>query len=318
MVGGVSGTPCSSLPLLPRESKGRLGRPQHPGLSGRRDRRSDGGMRQSVIISLQLAAICRRMMSSPATPGGSGASGMTWAARLVKLSVCVAIAATAATRPAAADAGVPPILAKIIASPEHQKAVIQAAQQGSAWLNNRCGGGACAPPRAVAAVPPTLAKIIASPEHQKAVIQAAQQGSAWLNNRCGGATFAIASDVAVYQGLELDAQARPTAGAWRERVMAIGCGTSRTLNVLTFVKSPGSLVSGTLLPGTTRADPLLQRDAYRYAALAAAAPASCSQTYIANTAFAGIEGAANASLPPEWRSPPWKEEWTVAACDKRE
>ena len=196
---------------------------------------------------------------------------MTWAARLVKLSVCVAIAATAATRPAAADAGVPPILAKIIASPEHQKAVIQAAQQGSAWLNNRCGG----------------------------------------------ATFAIASDVAVYQGLELDAQARPTAGAWRERVMAIGCGTSRTLNVLTFVKSPGSLVSGTLLPGTTRADPLLQRDAYRYAALAAAAPASCSQTYIANTAFAGIEGAANASLPPERRYPPWKEEWIVAACDKR-
>ena len=168
-----------------------------------------------------------------------------------------------------------------------------------------------------AGISPALASIIASPEHQKAVKEAAQQGSAWANNRDEGATFAIAADVAVYQPLQLDAQRKPTAGAWRERVHAQGCGANRALNVLTFVKSPGRLVSGTLLPGTTRADPLLQRDAFRYAVLAATAPANCRQPYIADTSFAGVEGAANASLPPERRSPPWKEEWIVSACEQR-
>jgi hypothetical protein len=196
---------------------------------------------------------------------------MTWMARLVALSACISIVTIAAACAAVTDA----------------------------------------------AVPPVLAKIIASAEHRKAVIEAAQQSSAWLNNRCGRATFAITPDVAIYQAPELDAQARPTAGAWRERIIATGCGASRTLNVLKFVKSPGSLVSGTLLPGTTRADPLLQRDAFHYATVAAAAPATCGQTYVADTAFAGIEGAANASLPPGRRYPPWKEEWTVVACDRR-
>lgn len=166
-------------------------------------------------------------------------------------------------------------------------------------------------------ISPALASIIASPEHQKAVIEAAQQSSAWINNRCAGATFAITSDVAIYQPLALDEQQRPMAGSWRERVMAQGCGANRVLNVLTFVKSPGRLVSGTLLPGTTRADPLLQRDAFRYAVIAAKPPSGCARIYVADTAFVGAEGAANASLPPARRLPPWKEEWTVAACDQR-
>jgi hypothetical protein len=168
-----------------------------------------------------------------------------------------------------------------------------------------------------ASLSPALANIIANPEHQKAVIAAAQQSSAWMNNRCAGATFAIGGDVAIYQRLELDQQQRPAAGSWRERVTAQGCGANRVLNVLTFVKSPGRLVSGTLLPGTTHADPLLQRDAFRYAAAAAKVPPNCSTIYVADTAFAGVEGAANASLPPQRRIPPWKEEWTIAACGQR-
>jgi hypothetical protein len=167
------------------------------------------------------------------------------------------------------------------------------------------------------AISPALAGIIANPEHRKAVIEAAQQSSVWINNRCAGATFSIAVDVAIYQPLELDRERRPVAGSWRERVTAQGCGANRMLNVLTFVKSPGRLTSGALLPGTTRADPILQGDAFRYAALAAKPRADCARIYVADTAFGGIQGAANAGLPPQRRNPPWKEEWTVSACDSR-
>jgi len=166
-------------------------------------------------------------------------------------------------------------------------------------------------------IPANLASILQNPQHQKAVVEAAQQSSTWVNNRCGNATFAIAGLVAIYQPLALDAQARPIAGAWKERVTA-SCGTHRVLNVLTAVKAPGALTSGVLLPGTTRADPQLQRDAVRYAAVASggAPPPSCRQAYVADTKFVGVEGEADPGLAPARRTPPWKEEWTMIACDK--
>jgi hypothetical protein len=160
--------------------------------------------------------------------------------------------------------------------------------------------------------------ILRHPHHRGAVLQAAQQGASWINDPCPSAEFAWSEQITIYQPAEFDQQAKPVAGSWKESVTASGCGGERMLNVLTSVPSPGALVSSVLLAGSTRADPLLQRDSVRYAVAASGgAPPSCRRVYIADTKFIGFEGAPDPGVPPERRVSPWREEWSVVACDKR-
>jgi hypothetical protein len=165
-------------------------------------------------------------------------------------------------------------------------------------------------------IPASLVSILQNPQHQKAVVEAAQQSSTWVNNRCENAAFAI-TGLAIYQPVAVDERAQPIAGTWKQTVTA-SCGTYRLLNVITSVKAPGALISSVLLPGSTRADPQLQRDAVRYAVIASggAPPPSCHQAYVADTKFVDVEGQADPNLPPARRSPPWKEEWTMIACER--
>jgi hypothetical protein len=62
----------------------------------------------------------------------------------------------------------------------------------------------------------------------------------------------------------------PTAGVWVDRVDIDRCGTTIAENILVVIDQ-GALKFARLLPGTTKAGPLLQRDALQAAASAATA-----------------------------------------------
>jgi len=166
-------------------------------------------------------------------------------------------------------------------------------------------------------LPASMLPLLRDPEHQQTVMQAAQRSLVWVNNPCPGATFANSGDVAIFAPVTVDAQGTATGGAWRERIVAKGCGKQRLLNVLTVVEAPGKLASAALLPGTTRADPQLQRDAMQYAVVAAGGPPppSCKKAYVGDTKYIAAEGPVDRSLPPQFRTAPWREEWTMVACE---
>src|ERR1043166_10240382 len=105
------------------------------------------------------------------------------------------------------------------------------------------------------ALSPEFRAILWHPQHRGAVVQAAQQSVAWINNPCPSATFTPVEPITIYRAAEFDAQAKPTAGEWKESVTASGCGGERMLNVLSTVPSPGALVSSVLLGGSQRGRP---------------------------------------------------------------
>jgi len=70
-----------------------------------------------------------------------------------------------------------------------------------------------------------------------------------------------------------------------------------------------------MLPGTSIADPILQRDAVPYAmtGMAAIAPKDCKESPAINTKFKSWDS----GELPDAKGPgrrPWKEEWTVRLC----
>jgi hypothetical protein len=140
--------------------------------------------------------------------------------------------------------------------------------------------------------------------------------------RYPGACTEIAIDpkfkVVVYAPVQFDGQ-RFTAGAWKETVQATSCGKSRVHNVHTFVRPDGNLQRSPMLPGSSIADLLLQRDTVGLVYVNVAANAKdCPRTghFIENTKFLRWDPRPipNAKSGPNARA--WDEEWTASACGK--
>ncbi len=177
------------------------------------------------------------------------------------------------------------ILAAILLPP----AIAQAAQGGSAM---------------------EFAAVLQNPGHRQTVLDAARDSPAWTHLSCPAARFAQAPEIGVYLPVVFDKNGVPVSGEWREGLTATGCGAPITLNVLTQITAPATLATGYLLPGSTIADPVLQNYAQAFALKAAGGlPAGCKDGYVANTAFAGYEGADAAQ-----QTGPWKEIWTLDLC----
>lgn len=160
-----------------------------------------------------------------------------------------------------------------------------------------------------------FAAVIQNAGYKAAVMDAARQSSAWSHMACPTATFAQQPEIGVYVPIHFNPAGQPVAGEWREGIIATGCSTTVTLNVLTKVTAPATLASGPLLPGGTIADPVLQNDAQANAVAAAGGiPPSCKDAYIANTVFCAYEGSANSTLPKGEQTAPWREIWTLSLC----
>jgi hypothetical protein len=153
-----------------------------------------------------------------------------------------------------------------------------------------------------------FAAVIQNPGHRQMVLDAARQSPAWTHISCAAASFAPAPEIGVYVPVQFGKDGEPIAGAWREGVVASGCGAPITLNVLTRITAPATLATGFLLPGATIADPVLQNVAQSFALRALGGlPAGCEDGYVANTVFTGYDS-------PNGNSGPWKEIWTLDLC----
>jgi hypothetical protein len=129
----------------------------------------------------------------------------------------------------------------------------------------------------------------------------------------------IRSKVDVEESISFGGDGMPIAGAWWERLPVRGCGNDTVLNIHFRAHGDGTIDTLFALPGTTRADPTLQRNAAQYALMGAGARAQdCRQFHIKNTLFGG-----NGLKKPPDRDPgkdarlrAWWETWTVIGCGR--
>jgi hypothetical protein len=164
-----------------------------------------------------------------------------------------------------------------------------------------------------------LRKIWTDPVHQQHLVHVAGLSTVLLQNPCPAAQFALEDRFIVYERPVFDAANGIVAGAWKRSVVADGCGAKRVLNVIVRVSGPNSLSVTPALPGTTHADPVLQKDAVKIVVSAAATapgarePGECHVGYVADTEFIERE----TGVLPGARGPSWRERWTLVSCTRR-
>jgi hypothetical protein len=163
---------------------------------------------------------------------------------------------------------------------------------------------------------PRFIEFLRSDGHRAAVLKAATEQAAGLPGGCPDARFRI-GEIGLFRPPQLDGGGRIVHGLWREQVMAEGCGTIELLNIFALARPGGDpqLLGG--LPGTTRADLVLQRRALPIAVQGAVQgtargqageAAKCTNVRVVDTVLA-------ADAPSD-RMAPWRERWTVLACDE--
>ena len=153
-----------------------------------------------------------------------------------------------------------------------------------------------------------------SPAYQSAMREGAYKSGAWLVGKCEPKNPAADASLGMLAAPIFDDKGQPQSGRWIEHVSVEGCGRPWRLNVLMTVTKPGALATVPMAPGTTHADPVLQRDAATFAFVAARIdPKGCKPIYLADTAYDGASPEP-AKIPGK---PAWSEIWTVAQCDRK-
>jgi len=111
----------------------------------------------------------------------------------------------------------------------------------------------------------------------------------------------------------------PNSGEWKQRFPVTGCGNDTILNFY-FTATPLEKINTAVgIPGETRADIVLQRDAKKYAVIGATLLArSCWEFDILNSKVNEIEGPAKVGPTAQRRiAPAWSETWTLQGCGRR-
>jgi hypothetical protein len=154
--------------------------------------------------------------------------------------------------------------------------------------------------------------------NRDAINESIRNYSKALPSRCKDLEIGTKVNVLIFAPLQFSPDGRRlVAGAWKEQVTVRACGVEKLYNVLTNVRSDGALQRTNLLLGTTRADPVLQRDAVPYAMRSAGlkAPAGCKSFDVLDTAFLGQQEASPAKDAKGREMRPWRENWTTQTCD---
>jgi hypothetical protein len=163
-----------------------------------------------------------------------------------------------------------------------------------------------------------IAKLMADPVEQQHVLSVAGHSTVVLQNPCPAAQYSIEKKFSPYQPVTFDSTGKLVSGAWKQVVDEQGCGSKRVLNVLVWAQAANGLSVMPLLPGGTRADVALQKDAVKYAFQALATvpggrEANCQVDYVADTEFLQQEEA----TAPGGKGPAWQELWTLASCTQK-
>jgi hypothetical protein len=162
---------------------------------------------------------------------------------------------------------------------------------------------------------PPLVKLLRDPTEQQHVLSVAARSAVMLRNPCPTAQFTLEDKISFYKQPVFDSTGNVVEGAWKQVVNEQGCGATRVLNVFVYAQGPSNISVVPLLPGSTRADPILQKDAVQFVVQAAATvpgghDPNCQNEYIADTEFVEqdnvtLEGAKGAA---------WRESWTFVSC----
>lgn len=149
------------------------------------------------------------------------------------------------------------------------------------------------------------------------IINAAAKSTVILQNPCPTAQYSVATTPIILKPMDFDSAGLATAGMVRFPVKEEGCGIARLLNVLVWTQGPGAAGTSPLAPGSTIADPILQKDAggraYDAAMRAALPDAACRIKYLADTEF--VDRQNSAEDPSKLVS--WREKWTIVLCNKK-
>ena len=159
-----------------------------------------------------------------------------------------------------------------------------------------------------------FAKLRQTSAYKQAVIAGAYKTGAWLVDECDNARATLDERLSVVAApVVVNDREQPQSGSWIEHVAVEGCAKSRRFNVLVSVRQPGAIAIIPMLPGTSHADPVLQKDGAAFAFAAARVdPKGCKPIYLVDTDYLG-------PLPDKplvAGKPGWSERWTVAQCDK--
>jgi len=131
-------------------------------------------------------------------------------------------------------------------------------------------------------------------------------------------------DVVLQKPIAFAEDETPNAGAWMESFPVRGCGNDTILHVNFATGENGKLNVFTSLPGTTRADLILQRDALTYAFIGPRLRVKdCERMFVTDTRFEAFESIpvpdASAKIKPlpKVMGRPWREVWSVSSCGHR-
>jgi len=151
---------------------------------------------------------------------------------------------------------------------------------------------------------------------RQSIINAASRSTVILQNPCAEAQYRVATMPVVLKPMAFDASGGPIAGFLKYPVKEDGCGVTRILNVFVIVQGARQVAVIPYLPGSTRADPMLQKDAVLYAAnwatTAVGKNEDCKVKYFSDTEFLEEERPL-----PGAKAAPWRERWTQIQCNKK-
>jgi hypothetical protein len=131
-------------------------------------------------------------------------------------------------------------------------------------------------------------------------------------------------DVVLRKPVAFAQDGAPNAGAWVESLPVRGCGNDTILHVNFVAGENGKLNVFASLPGTTRADLILQRDAIAYAFMGPRLRIKdCERMFVTNTRFDSFDpipvpdASAKAKPLPKVTARAWRETWHVSGCGHR-
>jgi hypothetical protein len=110
-----------------------------------------------------------------------------------------------------------------------------------------------------------FSQLLADQTLRQHILDAAGRSTVMLQNPCPSAQYTLEDKRFVRTAPAFDSSGHIVAGDWLQAVHEQGCDQTRVLNVLLLVQGPNSIATIPLLPGTTHAGPVLQKDAVKYA-----------------------------------------------------
>ena len=169
-----------------------------------------------------------------------------------------------------------------------------------------------------AAIDPAFETALKDPQEQAMIVDTAKRSNVVIEDPCKDPFVKIGDQIRIRTTPQFDQGGKLISGSWVQEVFYAGCGVARILHVLVTVEAGSRPATVALLPGTTHADPILQKDVFMSPDLQRRIDRwrdpKCAKAYVDDTAFIDQESTTAAGA----KGPRWREAWTIAACGRKQ